>query len=332
MSSWSVPKPVMDCCSTLRNAGYEAYPVGGCVRDLLLGRAPGDWDVTTSARPESVQALFERTIPTGIRHGTVTVLCGDAAIEVTTFRKESKYGDSRHPDHVTFDTDLVGDLSRRDFSINAMALGEDGQVIDPYGGMQDLEHKMIRAVGEPIKRFSEDALRILRGIRFAAQLGFEIEKETASAMERYAGLTDKVAAERIKVEVEKILCSPTPRWIGRVVELGMLDRFWNEWKECDWNRLNAAAPTPEERWRTFCGMTDFPITNLPVERAIKMAVNYPERINVKLLTLSGGEIQKLGFQGEEIGKVQRTLAQHIQTHPEDNTPGRLQELLLNMKG
>lgn len=306
--------------------------MGGCVRDLLLGRVPGDWDVTTSARPESIQELFERTIPTGIKHGTVTVICGDTAIEVTTFRRESKYGDSRHPDHVIFDTDLAGDLSRRDFTINAMALGEDGRVIDPYGGMRDLEHKLVCAVGEPVKRFSEDALRILRGIRFAAQLGFEIEQETAAAMKQCAGLADKVSAERIKVEVEKILCSPTPRWIGRVVELGMLDRFWNAWNECDWNGLNAVEPIPEERWKVFCGMTGFPITNLPVERAIKMAINHPERTDVKKLTLSGGEIQKLGFQGEEIGKVQRTLAQYIQTHPEDNTPGRLQELLLNMKG
>lgn len=332
MSYTSIPKPVIDCCNTLRSAGYEAYPVGGCVRDLLLGRVPGDWDVTTSARPECVQSLFDRTIPTGIRHGTVTVVCGDTAIEVTTFRKEGKYGDLRHPDHVTFDTDLAGDLSRRDFTINAMALGEDGQMIDPYAGREDLTRRLIRAVGEPGKRFSEDALRILRGIRFAAQLGFEIEQETAAAMKRCAGLLDKVAAQRIKTEVEKILCSSNPQWVGRVVELGVLDRFWNDWNVCDWNMLKTAAPTPTERWKAFCGMTNFPITSLPVERVIKMAVTRPERESVKRLSLSGGDIQKLGFQGEEIGAAQRKLAQHIQVHPEDNTPRRLTELLLNMKG
>lgn len=332
MSYWSIPKPVTDCCNTLRKAGYEAYPVGGCVRDLLLGRVPGDWDVTTAAKPEYVLDLFERTIPTGMKHGTITVICGDTAIEVTTFRKEGKYGDSRHPDHVTFDTDLAGDLSRRDFTINAMALGEDSQVIDPYGGRMDLDRKLIRAVGEPGKRFSEDALRILRGIRFAAQLGFEIERETATAMERCAGLTDKVAAQRIKVEVEKILCSPNPQWVSRVVELGVLDRFWNDWNKCDWNALKTAAPTPTERWAAFCSLTNFPITNLPVERAIKMAVIHPERVYVKKLSLSGEEMKKLGFQGEEIGRAQRKLAQHIQAHPEDNTPRRLKEILLNTKG
>lgn len=332
MSSWSVPKPVSFCCNTLKKAGYEAYPVGGCVRDLLLGRVPGDWDVTTSARPECVQSLFEHTIPTGIRHGTITVICGETAIEVTTFRKEGKYGDSRHPDFVTFDTDLSGDLSRRDFTINAMALGGEGQVIDPYGGQEDLRYGLIRAVGEPEERFSEDALRILRGIRFAAQLGFAVEKETAVAMERYAGLVDKITAERIKAEVEKILCSPNPQWIGWVVELGLLNRFWNGWKVCDWNELKEAAQTPEERWKIFCDLTGFPIASLPVERAVKMAVIHPERRYVRILALSGGEIQKLGFQGKEIGEAQRILAQYVQSHPEENTVRRLTELLLKMKG
>ena len=332
MSSWSVPGSVSDCCNTLKRAGYEAYPVGGCVRDLLLGRVPEDWDVTTSARPECVQSLFEHTIPTGIRHGTITVICSETAVEVTTFRKEGKYRDSRHPDLVSFDTDLSGDLARRDFTINAMALGEEGQVIDPHGGQEDLRSGLIRAVGEPNKRFSEDALRILRGIRFAAQLGFTVELETAAAMERYAGLVDNVAAERIKAEVEKILCSSNPQWIGWAVKLGILDRFWNGWKVCDWNKLKEAAPIPEERWKAFCNLTSFPITHLPVERAVKMAVNHPERMSVKKLSLSGGEIKKLGFQGEDIGKAQRHLARYIQTHPEENTSQRLTELLLNMKG
>ena len=210
MSFASIPKPVQDCCNILRAAGYEAYPVGGCVRDRLLGRVPEDWDVTVSARPEQVLSLFSHAIPTGLKHGTVTVILEDMPIEVTTFRRESGYGDSRHPDNVFFDTDLTGDLARRDFTVNAMALGENGEVIDPYGGREDIKNRLIRAVGDPRKRFSEDALRILRGVRFAAQLEFDIESETGAAMADHAALADHVAPERIKTEVEKILCSPRP--------------------------------------------------------------------------------------------------------------------------
>ena len=328
MSFASIPKPVQDCCNILRAAGYEAYPVGGCVRDRLLGRVPGDWDVTVSARPEQVLSLFSHAIPTGLKHGTVTVILEDMPIEVTTFRRESGYGDSRHPDNVFFDTDLTGDLARRDFTVNAMALGGNGEVIDPYGGREDIKNRLIRAVGDPRKRFSEDALRILRGVRFAAQLEFDIESETGAAMVDNAALTDHVAPERIKTEVEKILCSPRPWWIGKLVELGVLNRFWTGWKPCSWEELSSVEETPVQRWRAFCKLTGFPIESLPVEREIRMAVTHPEREYVKKLSLSSAEIQKLGFLGEGIGAAQRMLAAHIQEHPEDNTPERLKELLL----
>ena len=176
------PAPVAACCGALRRAGYEACPVGGCVRDLLLGRAPGDWDIATSARPEAVTALFERTVPTGLKHGTVTVLLGGMALEVTTFRGESGYSDGRHPDRVTFGVGLREDLARRDFTINAMALAPDGSVLDPFGGRADLARRLIRCVGEPERRFTEDALRMLRAVRFAAQLGFSLEARTAAAL------------------------------------------------------------------------------------------------------------------------------------------------------
>ncbi len=311
----------------LRGAGGAAQPGGGCVRDLLLGRVPGDWDVTTSARPEQVQALFSHTIPTGVRHGTVTVAEGGMTIEVTTFRRESGYGDARHPDAVYFDADLPGDLARRDFTVNAMALGESLDVIDPFDGRGDLKRRLIRAVGDPAARFSEDALRVLRGVRFAAQLGFDLEEGTAAAMETCAALVDRVSAERVRTEVEKILLSPRPQWVGRLVELGVLDRFYTGWKPCDWNELAGEEAAPAARWRAFCAQTGFPIAALPVERSVRMAVLHPEREAVRRLALSGGALQALGLHGEEIGAAQRRLALHVQEHPEDNTPERLRFLL-----
>ena len=327
MEKSRIPVSVRYCCDVLRGAGFAAHPVGGCVRDLLLGRVPGDWDVTTSARPEQVQQLFSHTAPTGIKHGTVTVIEDGISIEVTTFRTESGYGDSRHPDTVRFDTDLTGDLARRDFTVNAMALDENMDVIDPFGGSDDLKNRTIRAVGEPRRRFSEDALRILRGVRFAAQLGFEIEEQTAAAMKICAALVDNVSAERIKTEVEKILLSPHPQRVGELVSLGVLERFYREWPPCDWGELNHAENTPVERWRAFCAMTGFPIEALPVERSVRMSILHPERELVKQLALSGGELQQLGLSGEAIGSAQKQLAAHIQEHPEDNTPQRLRVLL-----
>ena len=327
MEKFRIPEPVQRCCDTLHAAGFAAHPVGGCVRDLLLGRVPGDWDVTTSARPETVQDLFSHTIPTGIRHGTITVIEDNMPIEVTTFRLESGYGDSRHPDSVSFDTDLAGDLSRRDFTVNAMALDEHLNVIDPFGGKNDLEQKVIRAVGEPERRFSEDALRILRGVRFGAQLGFEIESDTAAAMKVCAPLVDKVSAERIKTEVEKILLSPNPQRVGELVALGVLNRFHRDWHPYDWNELRQVSVTPVERWRAFCTMTGFPIEALPVERFVRMSILHPERELVKQLALSGGELQRLGLRGEAIGIAQKRLAAHVREHPEDNTPERLRDLL-----
>ncbi|MDE6107056.1 MAG: tRNA nucleotidyltransferase, partial [Oscillospiraceae bacterium] len=172
------------CLNTLWGIGYAAYPVGGCVRDLLLGREPGDVDICTAAHPETVMNLFEKAIPTGLPHGTVTIPTETGNVEITTFRREGGYADARHPDSVTFNAGLLEDLSRRDFTVNAMALGPEGNIIDPFGGREDLERGVIRSVGEPDRRFSEDALRMLRGVRFCAQLGFTMEEETAAALRR----------------------------------------------------------------------------------------------------------------------------------------------------
>ena len=186
---------------TLRQAGFEAYIVGGCVRDSLIGRKPGDWDITTSARPEMVKKLFRRTADTGLKHGTVTVMRGSEAYEVTTFRLDGAYSDSRHPDSVQFVTSLAEDLARRDFTINAMAYAPDCGVVDLYGGLEDLRQGKIRAVGNPAERFTEDALRMMRAIRFSAQLGFEIEEKTWNAISPLASRLEKVSRERIRDEI-----------------------------------------------------------------------------------------------------------------------------------
>lgn len=204
-----VPLAVLELLSRLHRAGFEAYPVGGCVRDLLRGRVPHDWDVATSALPKQTeQALATcRTVETGIRHGTVTVLTGGYAVEVTSFRAEGGYSDGRHPDAVRFGVSLLEDLARRDFTIGAMALNcETDAIIDPYGGQADLAAGLLRAVGVPQERFSEDALRILRGLRFAAVMGFSIEDAAAAAMRKNADMLRQISPERIRVELEKLLC------------------------------------------------------------------------------------------------------------------------------
>ena len=201
-----IPEQVQEIIKRLNAAGYEAWCVGGAVRDALLGREPGDWDVTTNALPETVMALFApNALPTGLQHGTVTV-GGGRGIEVTTYRRDGEYLDSRHPEHVEFTGSLVEDLARRDFTVNAMALGLDGTLVDPFGGQADLSAGILRAVGDAQNRFEEDALRIMRGLRFAARLGFVIEEKTDAAMRRCAHLLRRIAVERIHVELTGLLC------------------------------------------------------------------------------------------------------------------------------
>lgn len=202
-----IPENVRAVLQSLQAAGHEAWCVGGCVRDLLLGGAPEDWDVTTSALPEETMAVFgRRAIPTGLQHGTVTVATDRLRVEVTTYRQDGTYRDHRHPDSVSFTRSLEEDLRRRDFTVNAMALGLDGCVRDPFGGRTDLERRALRCVGEPDRRFGEDALRIMRGLRFTAVLGFSIDPATAESIRRNRELLRDIAAERVRVELEKLLC------------------------------------------------------------------------------------------------------------------------------
>ena len=218
-----IPEKIKFVLRTLTQNGYEAYIVGGCVRDSLLEIIPSDYDVTTSAKPQEIIGLFDKTVPTGIKHGTVTVIIENEPIEVTTFRTEGEYKDSRHPQNVKFVTDLSEDLSRRDFTVNAMAYNETAGLVDLFGGLGDLENKILRAVGDSDKRFSEDALRILRLFRFASQLEFTPEEKTLnSALELQKGLKN-ISKERIFSEIVKTVNGKNPKAILPLINSGGLE-------------------------------------------------------------------------------------------------------------
>lgn len=216
-----MPEKANQIIHTLEEAGFEAYIVGGCVRDAILGKEPDDWDITTSAKPEDVKKLFRRTIDTGIEHGTVTVMFGKEGYEVTTYRVDGKYENHRRPNQVTFTASLMEDMKRRDFTINAMAYNETDGLVDHFNGMEDLNKGLIRCVGNPKERFDEDALRILRALRFSAQLNFEIEEDTKVAIQNQARFLKDISAERIQVELTKLLISNHPERLKTAYELGV---------------------------------------------------------------------------------------------------------------
>lgn len=217
----AIPKQAEYIIEKLEANGFEAYVVGGCVRDSLLGRKPDDWDITTQAAPWEVKSIFGRTIDTGIAHGTVTVMRGQEAYEVTTYRIDGEYEDGRHPKNVSFTSDLEEDLRRRDFTINAMAYSHRTGLIDIFDGEKDLKERRICCVGNPLDRFNEDSLRILRALRFSAQLGFEIEPKTRKALRDLAFALSHVSKERIQAELTKLLLSPNPEYIRMVFEDGI---------------------------------------------------------------------------------------------------------------
>ena len=227
-----LPDKVHHIINTLEEAGYEAYAVGGCVRDSILGRKPDDWDITTSAKPEEIKRLFPRTVDTGIKHGTVTVLLGGEGFEVTTYRVDGVYEDGRHPSEVTFTASLKEDLKRRDFTINAMAYNARTGLVDLYGGLADIENRVIRCVGIAGERFDEDALRMLRAVRFSAQLSFRIEEATGEAVKALAPNLQKISAERIQVELVKLVTSPNPDYLRTAYELGITAQILPEFDLC----------------------------------------------------------------------------------------------------
>lgn len=216
-----LPEKVRQLITRLEMAGFEAYAVGGCVRDSLLGRVPDDWDVTTSAKPQQVKELFRHTIDTGIQHGTVTVMLEREGFEVTTYRIDGVYEDSRHPKEVVYTANLVEDLKRRDFTINAFAYNDRSGIVDVFGGMEDLKQKRIRCVGEATERFGEDALRMLRAVRFSAQLGFSIAEDTKVAIRELAPNLKNISAERVQAELVKLLLSNHPDFMRDAYALGI---------------------------------------------------------------------------------------------------------------
>lgn len=223
-----IPTQAAEIIKTLSSHGYEAYAVGGCVRDSILGKTPSDWDITTSARPEQVKALFAKTIDTGIKHGTVTVMMDKTGYEVTTYRIDGLYEDHRRPNDVTFTTSLREDLMRRDFTINAMAYNDTDGLIDLFGGMDDLQNRVIRCVGNARDRFEEDALRMLRAVRFAGQLHFRIESSTREAIIACHNNLKDVSAERIQMELLKLLISDHPEVFREAYATGLTSVFLPE--------------------------------------------------------------------------------------------------------
>lgn len=318
-----LPERVNKIIGILQTHGHEAYAVGGCVRDIILGRTPGDWDITTSAMPEETKGLFDRTFDTGIEHGTVTVLLDGEGFEVTTYRIDGRYEDSRHPKEVTFTRNLQEDLLRRDFTINAMAYNEKNGLIDIFGGMRDLKHGVIRCVGNAMERFSEDALRILRGIRFAAQLGFTIEKDTQYAMKRLAPTLQKISAERIQVELVKILVSDSPQFIRDAYELGITREFLPE--------FDLLMETPQETPHHMYSVgehTIHPLCNIRADKVLRLTMLFHDMGKPALKTIDDtGQahfkrhaiesevitkrvLKRLKFDNETLQKVSRLVFYH----------------------
>ncbi len=251
----TLPEHVEKIIEILEGAGHEAYAVGGCVRDSVLGRKPNDWDITTSAKPLETKALFKRTVDTGLQHGTVTVLMDGEGYEVTTYRIDGEYEDGRHPKEVVFTADLVEDLRRRDFTINAMAYSEKEGLVDAFDGMEDLKRGVIRCVGDAEERFTEDALRMLRAVRFSAQLGFSIEKETKKAVGKLAGNLSKISAERIQAEMTKLLSSPHPEELRAAYETGITAVILPEFDVMMKTRQNTPHHFGTVGEHTLCALT-----------------------------------------------------------------------------
>ena len=257
MATITPPKYVRQVLVTLQGRGYPAFLVGGCVRDMLLGVQPNDWDITTAALPEQLLELFPGARVTGGRHGTVTVRVNSHSVEVTPFRVEGGYRDHRHPELVQFVADLTADLSRRDFTVNAMALSADGLLSDPFGGAADLRRGVIRCVGEPERRFEEDALRMLRALRFSARLGFSIDLFTMEAIREKAPLCAVLPPERVREELEKILLTAAPETALEAVSLGLLDSYLHRRLPQPLpERLSALPRRALERWVGFAWLLE----------------------------------------------------------------------------
>lgn len=228
----TVPRNVQYILDVLQKHGYQAFIVGGCVRDFILGRKPDDWDIVTDAVPEAVKGLFPKTFDTGTRHGTITVLIGNHGYEVTTFRIDGEYTDFRKPQSVTFASSIDEDLSRRDFTINTVAYNAEKGMVDLFGGIRDIKNGIIRTVGDPDRRFNEDALRMLRAVRFSAQLNFTVDEKTLRSIEKNSKLIENISAERIRAELTKILLSDNPFCFSLLMDTGLIRFVLPEFEPC----------------------------------------------------------------------------------------------------
>lgn len=318
-----LPRKVVLIIKNLQRHGYDAYAVGGCVRDSILNRKPEDWDITTSAKPEQVKRIFRRTVDTGIEHGTVTVLIGKDGFEVTTYRVDGLYEDGRHPKEVTFTSRLEEDLKRRDFTINAMAYNDDERLVDAFGGMRDLNYHLIRCVGDPKERFSEDALRILRAVRFSAQLAFPIEPETAEAIKSLAPNLEKISAERIQAELVKLLVSDHPERIQNACELGITKVVLPEWDDM----VGVKQNTPHHKY-DVAAHTVHALQNVKNDKVLRLTMLFHDmgkpvmkttdengRDHFKGHAIASEQIAKtvmkrLKFDNDTIRKVTKLVAYH----------------------
>ena len=318
-----LPRKVVLIIKNLQRHGYDAYAVGGCVRDSILNRKPEDWDITTSAKPEQVKRIFRRTVDTGIAHGTVTVLIGKDGFEVTTYRVDGLYEDGRHPKEVTFTSRLEEDLKRRDFTINAMAYNDDERLVDAFGGMRDLNYHLIRCVGDPKERFSEDALRILRAVRFSAQLAFPIEPETAEAIKSLAPNLEKISAERIQAELVKLLVSDHPERIQDACELGITKVVLPEWDDM----VGVKQNTPHHKY-DVAAHTVHALQNVKNDKVLRLTMLFHDmgkpvmkttdengRDHFKGHAIASEQIAKtvmkrLKFDNDTIRKVTKLVAYH----------------------
>lgn len=319
----TLPAKVTMIINNLQMHGYEAYAVGGCVRDSILAKRPEDWDITTSAKPEEIKRLFSRTVDTGIEHGTVTVLLGKESFEVTTYRIDGMYEDNRHPKEVIFTNRLEEDLRRRDFTINAMAYNDEVRLVDVFGGMKDLNHHLIRCVGDPKERFSEDALRILRAVRFSAQLNFPIEPATADAVRELAPALKNISAERIQAELVKLLVSAHPEQIRDACELGITKVILPEWDAME----GVAQNTPHHKY-TVAEHTLHALKNVKRDKILRLTMLFHDmgkpamkktdengRDHFKGHALVSEEIarsvmRRLKFDNETVKKVTRLVCYH----------------------
>ena len=319
----TLPEKVTMIIENLQMQGYEAYAVGGCVRDSILAKRPQDWDITTSAKPEQIKSLFRRTVDTGIEHGTVTVVLGKDMFEVTTYRIDGMYEDSRHPKEVIFTNKLEEDLKRRDFTINAMAYNDEVRLVDVFGGMRDLNHHLIRCVGDPKERFEEDALRILRAVRFSAQLNFPIEPFTAAAIRNHAQALENISAERIQAELVKLLVSNHPERIQDAYELGITKVILPEWDQMVGVRQN----TPHHKY-DVAGHTLHAMKNVKKDKILRLTMLFHDmgKPDMKTTDESGRDhfkghalvseekahaiMRRLKFDNETIKKVTKLVCYH----------------------